>query len=99
MAGSFAIGAASLAPAAKHSDSSTAGKSGSGGGGGSQPAGACKRVNGSDADCAEFWEDDKTQAYACDDTSAATALKNAHDGNCVSTSGIPGGKYGMCCAP
>lgn len=91
-------GAGGTGQGGKGGDSSSAGKSG-GGTGGTKPAGMCKRVAASDADCVEFWEDTKTQAYACDDTSAASALKNMHGGDCASTSGIPGGNYGMCCAP
>jgi hypothetical protein len=91
-------GGAAQAGGGSGGDASSAGKSG-GGTGGSKPAGVCKRVAASDADCVEFWEDAKTQAYACDDAAAYSALNSMHDGACGSLSGIPGGARGACCPP
>jgi hypothetical protein len=96
--GASAGGGAPQAGSAAGGDTSSAGKSG-GGTGGSSPAGTCKRVPASDADCAEFWEDDKTQAYACDDGAAYSALNGMHAGACGSLTGIPGGNRGACCPP
>jgi hypothetical protein len=75
--------------------SSTIGGSGTGG---TKPAGTCKRASGSDADCADFYED-KPQAYTCDDAGAYVALNGAHASNCASVTFVTGSKYGACCPP
>jgi hypothetical protein len=96
---------------ASHAGTSTGGMTnhagssagGSGGSGGSKPSGTCKRSAGSDADCADFYpaEDGpaKSQAYACDDTSAFTTLNSAHASKCASVNFVSGAKYGACCPP
>jgi hypothetical protein len=68
------------------------------GSGGSKPAGTCKRQPASDADCADFYED-KPQAYACDDISAASTLNQSHAAQCGSVTFVSGAKYGECCPP
>lgn len=78
--------------------------SSAGGSGGSKPAGMCKRSAGSDADCVDFYpagdgDAAKSQAYACDDTSAFVTLSGAHGGKCASASFVSGAKYGACCPP
>lgn len=99
--GAAGAGGGGAAQGGSGGDANAGGKSGggSGGSGGSKPAGMCKRVASSDADCVDFWADDKTQAHVCDDAAAASMLNGTHAGKCASTSGIPGGKYGMCCPP
>lgn len=70
-------------------------------------AGTCKRATGSDADCADFYPADpelpedpaRSQAYACDDTSAYLALNQAHASECASVNFVAGAKYGACCPP
>jgi hypothetical protein len=80
------------------------GGSNAGGSGGTKPAGMCKRSASSDADCSDFYPGDaeepaRPQAYACDDTGAASTLSGAHGGKCASVSFVSGAKYGMCCPP
>jgi hypothetical protein len=72
--------------------------SSSGGSGGSKPVGSCQRAASSDADCADFYED-KPQAYACDDVSAASQLNQMYGAQCASVSFVQGAKYGECCPP
>ena len=83
---------------------SHAGTASGGGSGGSKPAGMCKRVTGSDADCLDFYpaeppEPARPQAYACDDTSAYVALNGTKGGKCASVSFVTGSRYGACCPP
>lgn len=81
---------------------SHAGSSSGGGSGGAKPAGMCKRVAGSDADCLDFYpaEDGdpaRPQAYACDDTGAFVALNSTKGGKCASVNFVTGSRYGACC--
>lgn len=81
---------------------SHAGTSSGGGSGGAKPAGMCKRVAGSDADCLDFYPAEppdpaRPQAYACDDTSAFVALNGTKGGKCASVSFVTGSRYGACC--
>ncbi len=81
---------------------SHAGTSSGGGSGGAKPAGMCKRVAGSDADCLDFYPAEppdpaRSQAYACDDTSAFVALNGTKGGKCASVSFVTGSRYGACC--
>lgn len=82
--------------------SATQAGSSSGGSGGAKPAGMCKRVTGSDADCLDFYPAEppdpaRPQAYACDDTSAFIALNGTKGGKCASVNFVTGSRYGACC--
>lgn len=81
---------------------SQAGSSSGGGSGGAKPAGMCKRVTGSDADCLDFYPAEppdpaRPQAYACDDTSAFVTLNGTKGGKCASVNFVTGSRYGACC--
>jgi hypothetical protein len=70
--------------------------------GGAKPAGMCKRVTGSDADCLDFYPAEppdpaRPQAYACDDTSAFVTLNGTKGGKCASVNFVTGSRYGACC--
>lgn len=81
------------------SGGSVSGGSGSGSGG-MKPAGMCTRAAGSDADCADFWaEEGYTQAYACEDISAAARLADTLGTECASVNFVAGARYGACCHP
>lgn len=74
------------------------------GSGGAKPAGMCKRVTGSDADCLDFYPAEppdpaRPQAYACDDAGAYVALNGTKGGKCASVSFVAGSRYGACCPP
>lgn len=98
MAGNVASGG-TQAGASTGGVTNHAGTSGSGGSGGSAPAGTCKRVPASDADCTDF-EETPSQAYACDDTSAYLTLNGMHASKCANVQGVvAGAKVGACCPP
>jgi hypothetical protein len=101
-AGSGGAGGSSGSGGATQGGAGAANQAGTGGAGGSggMPATAmCERSAGSDTDCVEFWEDDKTQAYACESISAYSSLNNMHAGNCGSVNFVAGAAYGACCPP
>ncbi|HEX2877069.1 MAG TPA: hypothetical protein VHP33_37720 [Polyangiaceae bacterium] len=100
-AGSTAAGT-SQGGTATAGTASHAGTSSGGGSGGAKPAGMCKRVAGSDADCLDFYPAEppdpaRPQAYACDDTGAFITLNGTKGGKCASVNFVTGSRYGACC--